>query len=172
MNTNTNNDMTKEINNRYGHLLDKYINAGSYSDPNNKETREYIRDVENGRYGHLLDNVPDPLQKRHDTMIRLEDMAIERRERRNKEKEYAELAAQERIKVEKVREQIHRDRIDSFSNGLMERKKAKIEAEETQKAKEREEAQRQQDYLNSIDRYMRINPKLAEEVVNIVEKCK
>ena len=61
MNTNKNN-MNKEMQKRYGHLLDKYINAGNHPDPVfHKETREYIKDAGNGRYGHLLDNVPDPL---------------------------------------------------------------------------------------------------------------
>lgn len=156
MNTRKNNNMNKEMQKRYGHLLDKYINAGSHPDPVfHKETREYIKDVENGRYGHLLDNVPDPLQKMHDSMIRLQNDEFERRKRKNEEEERAELIAKGRIQAEKINEKKHADRIRSFSDGLIERKKARIEAEAAQRAEEkrrvREEQKRIERFRHQID---------------------
>lgn len=160
MNTRKNNNMNKEMQKRYGHLLDKYINAGIHPDPVfHKETREYIKDVENGRYGHLLDDVPDPLQKMHDIMIRLQDDAFERRKRKNEEEERAELIAKGRIQVEKINEKKHADRIRSFADGLIERKKAKIEAEAAQRAEEERRAREEQ---KRIERFRHLTDSLNE----------
>ena len=155
MNTNKNN-RNKEIQERYGHLLDKYVNAGSH--PNlafHKETSEYIKDVENGRYGHLLDDVSEPLQKMHDSMIRLQEDASERRRRKNEEDERAELISKGRIQIEKINEKKHADRIQSFADGLIERKRARIEAEAAQRAEEerraREEQKRIERFRHQID---------------------
>lgn len=166
MNTNKNNDRkNKEMQERYGHLLDKYINAGDFPNPLfNRETEEYIRDVENGRYGHLLYKAEDPSQKTYDRMIRLYDMTLENRERRASEEERAELAAKERIRNEKENERLHNERIKSFASGLIERKKAKIEAEavqrekeEREKRKERESIERFQHYSGSVDKTREIS---------------
>ena len=155
MNTNKNN-RNKEIQERYGHLLDKYVNAGSH--PNlafHKETSEYIKDVENGRYGHLLDDVSEPLQKMHDSMIRLQEDASERRRRKNEEDERAELISKGRIQIEKINEKKHADRIQSFADGLIERQRARIEAEAAQRAEEkrrkREEQKRIERFRHQID---------------------
>lgn len=169
MNTNTDRNRIKEMQDRYGHLLDKYINAGSNPNPRlHKQTEEYIRDVENGRYGHLLDNVSNPLQKMYDSMMRLQDEAMEKAKRRKEEEAYSELLAKGRIEVEKLNEKRKADKVNEIKNGLMERKKAKLEAE----ARMRQEAQAEQDYLRNIDDLVRINPKLAEDVVGIIEKYK
>lgn len=107
MNTNKN-DRNKEMHERYGHLLDKYINAGNHPNPVfHKGTGEYIKDVENGRYGHLLDKAKDPSQKTYNRMMKLYDMTLESRERRAREEEHAELAAKERIRNEKESERLH-----------------------------------------------------------------
>ncbi len=155
MNTNKNN-RNKEMQERYGHLLDKYVNAGSH--PNlafHKETSEYIKDVENGRYGHLLDDVSEPLQKMHDSMIRLQEDASERRRRKNEEDERAELISKGRIQIEKINEKKHADRIQSFADGLIERQRARIEAEAAQRAEEerraREEQKRIERFRHQID---------------------
>lgn len=144
MNTNKNN-RNKEIQERYGHLLDKYINAADYPNPIfHKETSEYIKEVENGRYGHLLENTSDPAQETYDRMMRMQDMMIENRERR------AELIAKGKIQVEMINEKKHADRINSFANGLIERKKAKIEAEAAQRA---EEDRRKREEQKHIERF-------------------
>ena len=153
MNTNKNN-RNKEIQERYGHLLDKYINAADYPNPIlHRETSKYIKDVENGRYGRLLDHVSDPLQKMHDSMIRLQDDAFERRKRINEEEERAELIAKGRIQVEKINEKKHADRINSFANGLLERKKAKIESEAAQRAEEERRKHEEQKYIERFRHY-------------------
>lgn len=153
MNTNKNN-RNKEMQERYGHLLDKYINAGSHPDPVfHKETREYIKDVENGRYGHLLDHVSDPLQKMYDNMIRLQDDAFERRKRKNEEEERAELIARGRRQVERINEKRHIDRMQSFVNGFIERKKTKIEAEAAQRAEEERRKHEEQKYIERFRHY-------------------
>lgn len=147
MYTNKNN-RNKEMQKRYGHLLDKYINAGSH--PNSvfhKETNEYIKDVENGRYGHLLENTSDPAQETYDRMMRMQDMMMENRERRAEEEERAELIARGRIQVEIINEKKHADRINSFANELIERKKAKIEAKEAQKAEEKRKAREEKEHI-------------------------
>lgn len=147
MNTNKN-DRNKEMHERYGHLLDKYINAGNHPNPVfHKGTGEYIKDVENGRYGHLLDHVSDPLQKMYDSMIRLHADASERRKRKNEEEERAELIAKGRIQAEKINEKKHADRINSFADGLIERKKAKIEAEAAQRAEEERRAREEKERI-------------------------
>ena len=153
MNTNKNN-RNKEMQERYGHLLDKYVNAGSH--PNlafHKETSEYIKDVENGRYGHLLDDVSEPLQKMHDSMIRLQEDASERRRRKNEQDERAELISKGRIQIEKINEKKHADRINSFANGLIERKKAKIEAEAAQRAEEKRRVREEQERIERFRHY-------------------
>lgn len=147
MYTNKNN-RNKEMQKRYGHLLDKYINAADYPNPIfHKETSEYIKDVENGRYGHLLENTSDPAQETYDRMMRIQDMMMENRERRAKEEERAELIAKGRIQVEKINEKKHADRIQSFANGLMERKKAKIEAEAAQREEEKRRAREEKERI-------------------------
>ena len=171
MNTNKNN-RNKEIQERYGHLLDKYVNAGSH--PNlafHKETSEYIKDVENGRYGHLLDDVSEPLQKMHDSMIRLQEDASERRRRKNEEDERAELISKGRIQIEKINEKKHADRIQSFADGLIERKKARIEAEAAQRAEEKRRAREEQKrierfrhQIDSLDKTREMTAR-AEEVM-------
>ncbi len=155
MNTNKN-DRNKEMHERYGHLLDKYINAGNHPNPVfHKGTGEYIKDVENGRYGHLLDHVSDPLQKMHDSMIRLHADASERRKRKNEEEERAELIAKGRIQAEKINEKKHADRMQSFADGLIERQNTRIEAEMAQRAEEerrkREERERMERFHHLID---------------------
>ena len=171
MNTNKNN-RNKEMQERYGHLLDKYVNAGSH--PNlafHKETSEYIKDVENGRYGHLLDDVSEPLQKMHDSMIRLQEDASERRRRKNEEDERAELISKGRIQIEKINEKKHADRIQSFADGLIERKKARIEAEAAQRAEEKRRAREEQKrierfrhQIDSLDKTREMTAR-AEEVM-------
>jgi len=150
--------MNREIysRSRYGHLMDKYMNAGEYPAPVlSRAEREYIKDVENGRYGHLLDNVPDPLQKMHDSMIRLQNDASERRRQKNEEEQRAELISKGRAQVEKINEKKHADRIQSFADGLIERKRARIEAEAAQRAEEerraREEQKRIERFRHQID---------------------
>lgn len=150
MNTNKNNG-NKEMQERYGHLLDKYINAADYQNPIlHRETSKYIKDVENGRYGHLLDHVSDPLQKMYDSIIRLQDDAFKRRKRKNEEEERAELIANGRIQVEKINEKKHADRINSFADGLIERQNARIEAEAAQRA---EEERRKREEQECIERF-------------------
>lgn len=169
MNTNKNN-RNKEIQERYGHLLDKYINAADYPNPIlHRETSKYIKDVENGRYGQLLDHVSDPLQKMYDSMIRLQDDAFERRKRKNEEEERAELFAKGRIQVEMINEKKHADRINSFANGLIERKKAKIEAEAAQRAEEgrrkreeQERIERFRHYTDSLNKTREITARVEE----------
>lgn len=153
MNTNKNN-RNKEIQERYGHLLDKYINAADYPNPIfHKETSEYIKDVENGRYGHLLENTSDLAQETYDRMMRMQDMMIENRERRAEEEERAELIAKGRIQVEMINEKKHADRINSFANGLIERKKAKIEAETAQRAEEKRKAREEKERIERFRHY-------------------
>lgn len=153
MNTNKNN-RNKEMQERYGHLLDKYINAADYPNPIlHRETSKYIKDVENGRYGHLLDHVSDPLQKMYDNMIRLQDDAFERRKRKNEEEERAELIARGRRQVERINEKRHIDRMQSFVNGLIERKKTKIEAEAAQRVEEERRKREEQECIERFRHY-------------------
>ena len=118
-----------------------------------KETSEYIKDVENGRYGHLLENTSDPVQETYDRMMRMQDMMIENRERRAEEEERAELIAKGRIQVEMINEKKHADRINSFANGLIERKKAKIEAETAQRAEEKRRAREEKERIERFRHY-------------------
>lgn len=145
-------EMNREIiYNRYGHLLDRYLNAADMPD---RKTEEYIRDVENGRYGHLLDNVTDPSQKIYDRMMKMCDMTLENKKRRAEEEECYEQYAREHIKNAVEKEKLHNERMRSFADGLIERKKAKIEAEAAEREKEEREARERQEYINGIQNLM------------------
>lgn len=152
MNTYKNDDRkNKGIQERYGHLLDKYINAGDFPGTAlSREQEEYIKDVENGRYGHLLDNVTDPVQKFYDRMMKLCDMTLENRKRKAEEEERYEQYVRERIKNAIEKEKLHNDRMRSFADGVIERKKAKTEAEAAQREKEEREKRERQEYINGI----------------------
>ena len=156
MNTYKNNDTkNKELRERYGHFLGKYIDAGGYPDTAlSREQDEYIKDVENGRYGHLLDNVTDPVQKIYDRMMGMCDMSLENKKRRAEEKERYEQNVRERIRAEKEREKLHNDRMRSFADGMIERKKAKIEAEAAQRAKEEREKREERECMERFHHLM------------------
>ena len=143
---------------RYGNLLDKYINAAEMPD---RKTEEYIKDVEHGRYGHLLDNVTDPSQKIYDRMMKMCDMTLENRERKAEEKERYEQKVRERIRNKVEEEKLHNERMRSFADGVIERKKAKIEAEAAEREKEEREARERQEYINGI-----------QNLIDTVEKTK
>lgn len=150
MNTYKNN-MNKEIQKRYGHLLDRYLNAADMPD---RKTEEYIRDVENGRYGHLLDNVADPVQKIYDRMMGMQDKMLENKKRRAEEDERAELIARGRRQVKEISEKKHADRMRSFADGLIERKKAKLKAEAAEREKEEREKRERQRYIDGIQNFI------------------
>lgn len=139
---------------RYGHLLDKYIDAGGYPDTAlSREQEEYIKDVENGRYGHFLDNVTDPVQKIYDRMMKLYYTAQENTERRAEEKERHEQKVRKHIRDKIEKEKLHNDRMCSFADGLIERKKAKIEAEAAQRAEEERRKREEQKHIERFRHY-------------------
>lgn len=149
MNTYRNN-MNKEIQKRYGHLLDRYLNAADIPD---RKTEEYIKDMENGRYGHLLDNVTDPVQKIYDKTMKMQDMMLENKKRRAEEDERAELIARGRRQVKETNEKKHADRIRSFADGLIERKKAKLKAEAAERAEEERRKREEQECIERFRHY-------------------
>lgn len=156
MNTYKNNDTkNKELRERYGHFLDKYIDAGGYPDTAlSREQEEYIKDVENGRYGHLLDIVTDPVQKIYDRMMGMYDMSLENKKRRAEEKERYEQNVRERIRNKIEKERLHNDRMRSFADGMIERKKAKIEAETAQREKEEREKREERECMERFHHLM------------------
>lgn len=142
--------MNKEIQDRYGHLLDKYINAGHYSDL--RFHRETEKDTGNGRYGNLLDNVSNPLQKMYDSMVRIQDMASDERKRKAEQKEYSKHISRKRALVARDMEKRYRDEINGIAEGFIQRKNARIEAEAARKEAVRKEEQRKQNELDRVQR--------------------
>lgn len=169
MNTNKNN-RNKELQERYGHLLDKYINAVDYQNPIlHRGTSKYSKDVENGRYGHLLDHVSDPLQKMYDSMIRIQVNMFEQRKRKNEEEERAKLIAKGRIQVKKINEKRHTDRMQSFADGLIERQNTRIEAEMAQRAEEERKKREEQERIERFRHYTDSLNKAREMTTRVKE---
>lgn len=151
--------MNKEIQNRYGHLLNKYINAGHY--PDLKFHMDSEKNPGHERYGNLLDNVSNPLQKMYDSMIRIQDMASDEAKRKAEQEEYSKLVTKGRALVARDKEKRYRAEIDGIVEGIMERKNARIEAEVAKEAAVRKEEQRKQNELDRMQQMIDRRDELA-----------
>lgn len=152
--------------NKYGHLLDKYLDGGKkYTHPlSEKEAQNKKEECEN-KYGNLLDNAK-PNYKLYDDMLAVDQAINKRNQKREEENKQVNIRRQERIEREKQEEQEHRDLNDKYVNAYLDKKKAEQEAI---KKKKEEEAEKQ-DFYQRVERLMNIDPHMAEVYIKTQNK--
>lgn len=151
MNTKKNN----ETQNKYGHLLDKYVDNAHADYQTKKEREEEAR----SRYGHLLDYAK-PNNKIYEDILGIDDECRRVRQQRAEDYERANIRRQERIEREKREQQERTDRNNAFVNSYLEKKEAERKAAE----KKRLEAEREQSFLNDIQRMINIKDEMSEKI--------
>jgi len=152
--------------NKYGHLLDKYMDGDNKKDYNgilHKAEKKY-KGTENSRYGNLLDNAK-PDYKLYDDIINVSDTCRAARQHKEEEERQIQAKRQERIEREKREMDERIDRNNAFVNSYLEKKQAEQEAVRKAREEKRREEAEQQKLYNSIDRLMNISPKLADAFV-------
>lgn len=154
--------------NRYGNLLDKYMDGGnekkSYSPMLNREISKHKEEGKD-RYGNLLKNAK-PNDKIYDDILNVDNAC--RRLRQNEEEEARQnlLRRQERIEREQRELQERIERNDAFVNDMLEKKRAEQEAVEKKKKEEAEKA----DFYKRVERLMNIDPHMAEVYIKAQSK--
>jgi len=151
MNTKRNN----ESQNKYEHLLDKYVDD-AHADYRTKQERE---EEARSRYGHLLDYAK-PNNKIYEDILGMDDACIRVRQQRAEDYEQANIRRQERIEREKREQQERTDRNNAFVNSYLEKKEAERKAAE----EKRKEAEREQSFLNSIQRMINARDEASEMI--------
>lgn len=159
MNTKRNN----ESQNKYEHLLDKYVDD-AHADYHTRQERE---EEARSKYGHLLDYAK-PNHKIYEDIIKLDDMCRSVRQQRAEDYEQANIRRQEHIEREKREQQERTDRNNAFVNSYLEKKEAERKAAE----EKRKEAEREQSFLNSIQRMINARDEASEMIARTNEKLK
>lgn len=152
--TNRTNRM-QEIQDRYGNLLDKYVEDVQ----TNYTTRQDCGGEARNRYGHLVDYMK-PDSKIYDDILRLENMCSNVRRQRADAYERENIQRQERIKREKEEEQEHIRKNNAFVESFLEKKKAERKAAE----EKRREAEREQDMVHSLQRVINARDEMLEKI--------
>ena len=138
---------TKELQGRYGHLLDNFTGDA----PMGCLAEWEVKAESGDRYGHLLDNVK-PDNTLYDNLMGIEKMCQNIRKQREEEYERSNIRMRERIEEEKARIASE----NAFVEYLLEKgeaeRKASLEAEE----RRREAAERESDVLESLRRAVNI----------------
>ena len=159
MNTNKNN------NNKYGHLLDKYMDSNHVD----YETKQQREEEDKNKYGHLLDYAK-PDYSILELMSKMEDDRIERWKQKAKEKELENQRRQVRIEEERRKEDEHIAKARNYAESLIKRKQAKIKADADREEKECKEAEEQQSIYDRINRLMQISPESANAYVQVLKE--
>lgn len=146
---------TQELQKKYGHLLDKYVD-NAHADYKTKQQRE---EEAKNRYGHLLDYAK-PDYKIYEDIIGVDDMCRRAKQQREEDYEQANIRRQERIEREKREEQEHIDQNNAFVNAFLEKKEAERKAAE----EKRLAVEREQSFLNSIQRMIDIKDEMSEKI--------
>ncbi len=152
MNTKKNN----ETQNKYRHLLDKYVDS-THADYHTRQERE---EEARSRYGHLLDYAK-PNNKIYEDILGMDDACRRVRQQRAEDYEQANIRRQERIESEKREQQERTDRNNAFVNSYLEKKEAERKAAE----EKRKEAEREQNFLNGIQRMINARDEASEMIV-------
>ena len=152
MNTKRNN----ELQNKYEHLLDNYVD-GAHADYHTRQERE---EEARSRYGHLLDYAK-PNNKIYEDILGMDDACRRVRQQRAEDYEQANIRRQERIESEKREQQERTDRNNAFVNSYLEKKEAERKAAE----EKRKEAEREQNFLNGIQRMINARDEASEMIV-------
>lgn len=152
--------------NKYGHLLDKYMDGcekKDYSGILQKETKKY-KDTENNRYGNLLENAK-PDYKLYDNILSVSDTCRVARQHKEEEELQIQAKRQERIEREKREMDEHIEKNNAFVNAYLEKKQAEQEVIRKAREEKLKEETEQQELYKSIDRLMNISPKLADAFI-------
>lgn len=115
--------------NKYGHLLDKYMDGSEkkdYSGILQKEEKKY-KGAENDRYGNLLENAK-PDYTLYDGILDVSDTCRAARQQKAEEERQIQERMQERINREKREMDEHIERNNAFVNSYLEKKQAEQEA--------------------------------------------
>lgn len=149
--------------NKYGNLLDKYIDGGKqYTSPLlSKEEQRYKEEGES-RYGDLLKNAK-PDDKLYNDIINASNAGLRLRQQRAEEERQANLRAQERREREERELQERRDKHDATINNMLAKKKAEQDAIEQKKKEEAEKAE----IYKHIERLMETSPAAAQAYAEI-----
>ena len=149
--------------NRYGNLLDKYMDGSKkYTSPLlSKEEQKYKAEGES-RYGDLLKNAKEN-DKLYEDIINASNVGLRLRQERAEEERQANLRRQERIEREKQALQARRDKNTAFVEDYLAKKEAAQKAIEEKKKKEAEQA----GIYKHIEKLMQTSPKAAEAYAEI-----
>lgn len=152
--------------NKYGHLLDKYMdgcNKKDYSGILQKEAKKY-KGTGNNRYGNLLENAK-PDYKLYDNILSVSDTCRVARQHKAEEERQLRAKRQERIEREKREMDEHIEKNNAFVNSYLEKKQAEQEAIRKAREEKCKKEAEQQEFYKNIDRLMNISPKLADVFV-------
>ncbi len=156
---------TMELQERYGHLLDKYLDA----DLLDWETKQQREKEAKERYGNLLDHAK-PDNTILETMARLEEGQIQNREQKAGEEELAQVRRQERIEAARQREQQRIEANSRFVESVLAKKDAELKAELDRRKQEQRKAEEQQKIHDRIDYLMKISPESANAYIQALKK--
>lgn len=157
--------METNNNNKYGHLLDKYMDSNHV----NYEIKQQREGENENKYGHLLDYAK-PDYSTLELMAKIEDNRIERRKQEAKEQELSDQRRQARIEEKIRKEDEHNEKVRNYAESLIERKRTQIKADADKKEKERKEAEEQKDIYDRIDRLMQISPESANAYIQALKE--
>ena len=143
-----------EIENRYGHLLDKYLDSAHVDFKTEQERKEEAR----RRYGDILDKTEDPLKKTYRKVCNVYDSFTNVKKQRAEEDDLFKLRMQERIERERREEQKRQEGHKNFIKSLEEKKEAKRKVEEEKYRKAKEE----QEKLDRIQKYIDMKSRTSE----------
>ncbi|MCM1048707.1 MAG: hypothetical protein NC433_09790 [Clostridiales bacterium] len=141
------------LENKYGHLLDKYMDNNHVDYGTKQEREQTVQD----RYGGLLEHAK-PNNKLYDDILNVERTCKSIRQQREDEYERANIRRQERIECEKQEHENRVARNDAFVNDFLEKKEAERKVIKQKKKEEAEKA----DFYKNIERLANIDPHMAE----------
>ena len=150
--------------NKYGHLLDKYLDGGKNytSSILSKEAEKYNKSEEEKRYGDLLKNAK-PDYKLYDDIVNASNAGLRLQQQRAEEERQANLRMQERREREERELQERREKHDATINAMLAKKKSEQDAIEQKKKKEAEQAE----IYKHIERLMETSPAAAQAYADI-----
>lgn len=148
----------KELQERYGHLMDKYLNPSAME----RELREQCQEEGETRYGDLLQKGEAAYNKYFDNIMKVADAARESRLRKEEKDRQAVMRMKERMERKRQEEQKRIEKNSVLVEDIMAQKKEREEAEKERIRKEREEAERRQRYLDSMQALVNMHVETAE----------
>ena len=148
----------KELQKRYGNLLDKFLNPSAME----RELREQCQEEGENRYGDLLQKGEAAYNKHFDDIMKVADAAREERLRKEEKDRQAVMRTKERMEKKRQEEQKRIEKNSVLVEEIMAQKKEREEAEKERIRKEREEAERQQRYLDSVQAWINMHEESSE----------